>query len=159
MGSKVPTGRFYDEDEMSYTNPQVSDFKTQFFRDFPYGTDPALAILDQDILVAYAWVNTSINPGIFPDQATYTLGYLYLSAHRLVMNIRASSQGLNGQYNWAQTQKAVQGVSESFQIPERIANNPLFMQYTKTNYGAQFIELILPFLAGQMFTVMGRTKP
>jgi hypothetical protein len=144
---------------MSFTNPQVSDFKAQFIRDFPYGTDPAISILDQDILNAFAYSTISINPGLFPDQNTYFLGYLLLSAHRLVMNIRASSQGLNGQFNWAQTQKAVAGVSESFQVPERIQNNPELMMLSKTNYGAQYLELVLPFLCGQAFTVCGRTKP
>lgn len=144
---------------MAFVNPQVADFQALFVRDFPYGTDPQQSVIQQDILNAFGWVNIAINPAIFPDQATYTLGYLYLSAHKLVLNIRASTQGLNGQYNWAQTQKAVMGVSESFQIPERIAANPLFMQYTKTNYGAMFIELMMPFLSGQMFTVCGRTKP
>ena len=142
-----------------YSNPSVADFQAQFIRDFPYGTDPATSILDQDVLNAFGWVNVTINPAIFPDQSTYTYGYLYLAAHRLVLNIRASSQGLQGQYTWAQNSKAVAGVNEAFTIPERIANNPLFMQYTKTSYGAYFLELVLPFLAGQMFTVSGRTKP
>lgn len=144
---------------MAFTNPQVTDFKARFIRDFPYSTDPAIGVMDQDILNAFADTNVSINPDLFPDQATWNLGYLLYSAHCLVQNIRASSQGLNGQYSWAQTQKAVAGVSESFQIPERVQNNPALMMLTKTNYGARYLELVLPFLVGQMFTVCGRTKP
>lgn len=144
---------------MGFVNPQVTDFQNQFIRDFPYGTDSATSVINQDILNAFAYVNTVINPDIFPDQATYTLGYLYLSAHRLVMNLRASSQGLNGQFAWAQVSKSVGSVSESFQIPERIQNNPQLMMLTKTNYGMLYLELILPFFCGQFFNVSGRTKP
>lgn len=144
---------------MAFTNPQVSDFKTRFARDFPYGSDMNTSVLDTDIIIAMGDVNSLINPAIFPDQSTYTLGYLLYTAHILVLNIRNSSQGLNGQFAWAQTQKAVAGVSESFQIPERVLNNPTLMMLTKTNYGARFLDIVLPFLTGQMFAVCGRTKP
>lgn len=144
---------------MGFSQPQVSDFKARFIRDFPYSTDPETGILDQDILNAFADTTISINPGLFPDQATYTLGYLLYSAHCLVLNIRASSQGLNGQYNWAQNSKAVAGVSEGFQIPQRLVDNPLLMQLSKTNYGARYYELVQPLLVGQVFTVCGRSKP
>lgn len=144
---------------MSYTNPSTSDFKAQFVRDFPYSTDPNLGVLDSDISNAFVFVNMNINQDLFPDQASYNLGYLLLTAHYMVLNLRASSQGLNGQFNWAQTNKAVGSVSEGFQIPERIQNNPELMMLAKTNYGAQFLQLILPQLAGQVFTVRGHTKP
>jgi hypothetical protein len=144
---------------MSYTNPSTSDFKAQFVRDFPYSTDANLGVLDSDISSAFTFVNMNMNPELFPDQTSYNLGYLLLSAHYLVLNLRASSQGLNGQFNWAQMNKAVGSVSEGFQIPERIQNNPELMMLSKTNYGAQFLQLILPQLAGQVFTVLGHTKP
>ena len=144
---------------MAFTNPAVADFKNQFIRDFPYGTDPNVSVLDQDITSAFVFVNIAINPNLWGDQASYNLGYLLLSAHYLVLNLRASSQGLNGQYNWAQNSKAVQGVNEAFTIPERIVNNPDLMMLTKTNYGAQFLQLVLPLLCGQTFTVCGRSKP
>jgi hypothetical protein len=144
---------------MSYNNPAVADFKNQFIRDFPYGTDPSVSVLDQDIAGAFLFTNMSINQDLWPDQGSYTLGYLLLTAHYMVLNLRSSSQGLNGQFNWAQTQKAVGAVSESFQIPQRVIDNPELMLLTKTNYGATYLQLILPLLAGQMFSVMGRTKP
>jgi hypothetical protein len=144
---------------MSFTNPSTSDFKVQFTRDFPYGTDPNTTVLDSDISNAFTFVNMNMNQDFWHDQASYNLGYLLLTAHYLVLNLRASSQGLNGQFNWAQNNKAVGSVSEGFQIPQRIQDNPELMMLTKTNYGAQFLQLILPQLSGQMFTVMGRTKP
>lgn len=144
---------------MAYSNPSVESFKSQFSRDFPYGTDPNTTVLDSDITYAFTFVNMNINQNLFPNQGSYTLGYLLLSAHFLVTNLRASSQGMNGQFNFLQQSKGVGSVSESFGIPERILANPYFSMLTKTNYGAMFLQLILPQLSGQMFSVMGTTLP
>lgn len=143
---------------MAFNNPAVSDFKAQFFRDFPYGTDMNVSVLDQDIANAFQQTNVSINPNLWSDQGSYTLGYLLLSAHFMVLSLRASSQGLNGQYNWMQNNKSVAGVSEGFEIPQRIKDNPDFMAYYKTNYGAQYMNLVLPQLAAQIFSVRGTTR-
>ena len=142
-----------------FTAPTIANFQSQFVRDFPYGTDPNVAVLDQDILNAFNLVDMAINPCLWPNQTAYQIGYCYLAAHYLVLNLRASSQGLNGQYNWAQNNKSVGAVSEGFQIPQRIIDNPDFMMLTKTQYGARYLELVLPQLAGQMFSVCGRSKP
>lgn len=142
-----------------YVAPMVIDFKNYFNRDFPYGADIENNVLDTDITKAFGLTELAINPVLWGSQNAYTTGYLFLAAHFLVLNIRASTQGLNGQYNWAQNSKAVSGVAEAFTIPDRIANNPDFMQYTKTNYGAQYLNLLWPKLSGVMFTVCGRTLP
>lgn len=142
-----------------YTAPTVQQFQTQFVRDFRYGTDPNNFVLDQDITNAFNLVEMSINQALWPSQLAYQTAYGYLAAHFMVLNLRASSQGLNGQYNWAQNSKSVGSVSESFTIPQRIIDNPDFMQYMKTNYGAMYLNLLWPLLNGQVFTVMGRTKP
>lgn len=144
---------------MAFNNPAVADFKNQFFRDFPYGTDPSTSVLDQDITSAFQFVNVNINPDLFGDQGSYTLGYLLLSAHFLVMNLRASSQGLNGQFNFLQQSKSVGSVSESFGIPQRVLDNPEWAMLCKTNYGAQYLQIILPQMAGQVYTVAGSTRP
>lgn len=144
---------------MAFNNPSVADFKSRFFRDFPYGADPATSILDQDITSAFTFVNVNVNQDLFGDQGSYTLGYLLLSAHYLVMNLRASSQGINGQFNFLQQSKSVGGVAEAFGIPQRILDNPDWAILCKTNYGAQFIQLVLPQLAGNVFSVCGATRP
>jgi hypothetical protein len=77
----------------------------------------------------------------------------------LVLNIRSSSQGINGQFNFLQQTKSVGAVSEGFAIPQRILDNPYFSMLTKTNYGAEYLQLLLPQLAGQMFVVAGTTLP
>lgn len=104
-------------------------------------------------------VNMNINPALFPDQTSYTMGYNLLAAHYLVLNLRASSQGINGQYNFLQQSKSVGSIAESFGIPPRILDNPTFAMLCKTNYGAQYLQLLLPQLSGQMFTTFRSTLP
>lgn len=144
---------------MGYLNPSVDDFKTYYYRDFPYGTDPETSVLDQDIAKSYGQVNFAINPGLFSNQENYTLGYLLLAAHWLVIDLRMASQGIAGKYSWLTTSKSVGSVSESFQIPQRILDNPELAQLSQTNYGAKYLQLLLPNLTGQMFNVFGRTLP
>lgn len=142
---------------MAYSKPSVDDFKAYFFRDFPYGTDPATSILDLDIAKAYGQTDFNFNSDLFGTQADYTLGYLLLAAHWLVIDIRMSSQGIAGKYSWLTTNKAVGSVSEGYQIPQRILDNPELAQLSQTNYGAKFLQLILPQLSGQIFFAHGRT--
>ena len=144
---------------MAYTNPSVQDFKDYFFRDFPYGTDIETSVTDQDISNAFAMTNTTINQALFGYQASYTMGYLLLSAHFLVTNLRASSQGMNGQYSFLEQSKSVGSVSQSFAIPQRILDDPYWSMLTKTNYGAEYLQLLLPQLTGQVFIAYGRTLP
>lgn len=144
---------------MAYTNPSVADFKDFFDRDFPYGTDQETTVLDSDIAKAFRFTNVNFNPDLWGSQGDYTLGYLLLSAHYLVMNLRASSQGINGQFAFLESSKSVGSVSQSFAIPQRVLDNPDWAVLTKTNYGAQYLQLVLPQLAGQIYTVCGSTRP
>lgn len=144
---------------MAYENPSVADFKSFFNRDFPYGTDPETQVLDSDITKAFTMTNVNMNQGLFGYQTSYNIGYLLLSAHYLVMNLRASSQGINGQFNFLESSKGVGSVSEAFAIPQRVLDNPDWAILCKTNYGAQFIQLVLPQLAGNMFIARGSTRP
>lgn len=144
---------------MSFTNPQYQDFVNQFTRDFPYSTDPAQGVTTNDVANAFARVNVEMNQALFPDQATYILGYLYLTAHYLVLNLRASSQGLNGQWSWLQNNKSVDSVSEGLDIPDRMLENPQFSVLSKTHYGVFYFNLVYPFLIAQAFCVHGRTHP
>lgn len=140
---------------MAYNNPSIADFQGYFLRDFPYTSDITTGVTSQDIANAYGLVNININQGLFGSQENYTIGYFYLAAHYLVLNVRAGSQGINGQATWIQQSKAVQGVTETFSIPQRILDNPLFAQLVKTNYGYQFLQIVLPQLSGQVISVQG----
>lgn len=142
---------------MAFTFPSLQDFKNYFTRDFPYGIDPEDNVLDQDILKGMQAANAQINQSMWGTQDQFNLAYLLLSAHFLVIQMRASSQGLNGQFNFLQQGKSA-GISESFGIPQEILNNPTYSVYSKTNYGAQFLMMALPRLKGVMFSVRGHTK-
>lgn len=144
---------------MAYTAPTISDFKTRFARDFPFGIDPDTQILDSDITTAYGMVDVQINEGLFGTQGFYTQGYLLLAAHYLVLNIRASSQGINGQYNFLQNSKGVGAASEGFAIPQRFMDSPVLAMLVKTHYGALYVQMILPQLTGAVYSVCGGTLP
>jgi len=142
---------------VAFLNPSIADFKNYFTRDFPYGTDPSTSVLDTDIAKAYGQVNFAINSALFCKQENYTIGYLWLAAHWLVVDLRASSQGIAGRYNWLETGKAVGNVSSSYAIPQRILDNPSFAMLSQTQYGAKYLQLLLPGLIGNVFTVLGHT--
>lgn len=144
---------------MAYTNPSVSDFKSYFNRDFPYGTDIDTSVTDGDITKAMEQTFITINQAFFNSQQAYNVGYYLLSAHNLVMNLRASSQGINGQASWLQQSHGAGSVNESFAIPQQILNNPLYSILTKTNYGMQYLNMVLPYLTGVVGWVPGRTLP
>jgi hypothetical protein len=143
----------------TYSNPTVSEFKTYFTRDFPYSADPNVGVTDTDIARAFGQTNMNVNPALFPTQGDYTIGYLLLAAHYLVIDLRMASQGISGQPSWLETSKSVGSVSQSFAVPQKIMDNPYLALLSKTNYGGKYLELILPQLAGAVFPTYGRTLP
>lgn len=143
---------------MAFDNPTLVDFKIYFVRDFNFGTDPNLSVLDADISKAMLQCRAAMNQALFSNQENYSVGYNLLSAHFLVLNLRASSQGLNGQFNWLQNSKAVGSVNEAFTIPQMVLDNPYWSIFSKTNYGLGFLNLVLPQLCGQMFTGFGPAR-
>lgn len=144
-----------------FNTPTVQDFKNQFFRDFPYGgtNGDLTTVQDQDITRAIENAGINFSEALFANQSTFSNGYLLLTAHFLVLNLRASSQGMNGKFPWLQSGKGVGSVNESFAIPQRILDNPEYAMLASTNYGAQFLFLVLPQLTGQIFATYGRTNP
>src|SRR5690606_38879219 len=101
---------------MAFTWPSVSDFKAYFTRDFPYGEDPSTAIVDADITKAIGEAKFNVNETLFATQEQFTIGCMYAIAHYLVMDLRASSQGINGQFTWLENSKSVGAVSQAFSI-------------------------------------------
>ncbi len=144
---------------MAYNNPTITDFKAWFARDFPYGTDPNVSVLDADIGKAFQLTDMNMSQQLFGSQEQFTFGYLLLAAHNLVLDLRSSSQGLNGQWTWLEQSKGVGSVNAGYAIPQRILDNPNFAQYFATNYGAQYMGQLWPQLSGMVYTVPGRTLP
>lgn len=143
---------------MAYTNPTVADFKAYFVRDFVYGVTTS-TVQDADITSGLNDAAINFNPALWADQASYNIGFLLLSAHFLCMNLRASSQGIAGQFEWDVQSKSVGNVSESFAIPQRILDNPEFSYLSKTSYGVKYLMFVLPQLSGQILIACGRTLP
>lgn len=141
---------------MAFTQPTVSDFKAYFTRDFPYGVTNN-TILDSDITKAIDEAAVNFNEALFSTQGTYSMAFLYLSAHYLVMDIRASGQGISGSFPWLTSSKGVGSVSESSSIPTFISDNPMLAHLGKTYYGAKYISLVYPKLIGNMFSSYGGT--
>jgi hypothetical protein len=144
---------------VAFTYPTVSDFQEFFARDFPYGTDPENFVLNSDISKAQSMAQSGFPQNLFGDQSSFNVAFNLLSAHWLVTNLRTAGQGLNGQYNFLQNSKAVGSVNEAFAIPQRILDNPSWSMLTKTNYGAQFLQLLLPQLTGAIYIAHGTTIP
>jgi hypothetical protein len=146
---------------MAFTNPVINDFVQYFQRDFPYGYNNGdlSTVQNNDIQNAINDASGFINPALFAGQAPYNVGFLNLTAHFLVMSLRASSQGIAGQFSWLNNSKGVGGVSEGIAIPQQILDNPMFSALCKTNYGLKFVFLILPNLVGVSFTAYGPTHP
>lgn len=144
---------------MGWVNPSIDDFKAYYVRDFPYGIDPNTSILDQDITNAFALVDSNISQDGWATQNSYSIAYNSLAAHFLVMNINASSQGINGAFEWLTQSKGVGAVSTAYAIPQRILDNPLLSMFTKTNYGAAYLAMLLPNLIGACFIAPGSTRP
>lgn len=147
------------QDQTQYQNPSVAQFQSYYDRDFPFGTDINTQVRIQDVLKAFQQANAQLNGTLYLSQGSWTLGYLWLAAHYLCTNINASSQGLNGQFNWGEQSKSADGVSQSFAIPPDIASSVVFNAFTKTNYGAMYILDVYPRLTGGMSSTRGWTKP
>lgn len=143
-----------------FSNPDENDFKTLFFRDFPYGgTNGDLStVQDQDITQAILETGLSINPDLFGDQSNYQLAFLYLAAHMLSINLKNSTQGLSGTYSWLTGSRGAGSVSSSYSIPEDILKNPVLAQLSTTQYGAKYLSLILSGLSGGAGICVGQTQ-
>lgn len=140
-----------------YTNPTVAEFKAYFPTNFPYGNDPYTQVTDTAIQKAIDEAALNINQSLFCSQNAYTTAMMYLSAHYLVSDLLVSGSQCAGQEQWLISSKSVGSVSESFSIPQRILDNPLFAWYSTTRYGNRYLMMIMPLLSGQVFIVGGAT--
>lgn len=150
------------KDQVQYQGPSVADFQTKFFRDFPFDltftNDQNKYIFIQDILSAMQQANSQINSTLYLNQVSFAAGNLWLTAHRLCVNINNSSQGLNGRFNWGETSKGVGPASQSFGVPEKIQSMPYLYAFCNTNYGADYALDLYPRLTGGMSSTRGWTK-
>jgi len=116
-------------------------------------------IIDNDIEKAFAEAKMMLNQSLFSSDDNIKLGYLYLTAHFLVNDIRAAQRGISGLGAFPLQSRSVGSVSESYGIPDMYLKNPVYSFYTQSAYGLKFLNMVLPFLVGNFAAVQGGTNP
>ena len=117
-------------------------------------------VTDYDIARALSPAGSfNFNSGLFASQSEFTYASGLLTAHYLVNSVVAGTTGLGGKANWLTSDQSGGNVSQSFEIPDRIKKSPYLASLSKTPYGMQFLELVLPQLIGNMQTFPRRTLP
>lgn len=151
---------------MDLSTITIQQFKDRFYRDFTYkkvdenGIDSIPDqdfVQDQDIQNAFNDAKPLLNQALLGSDATITLGYLYLSAHCLSLNIKAASAGVNsgGTGAFPVTSRSVGSVSEAYQVPDAYKDDPILAQYAQTAYGQKYLAMVMPMLRGNMAGVIG----
>jgi len=138
-------------------NTTLENFKEYFNRDFPFGSDIELHVLDSDVTKALDRAATQINTSLFATQAEYTIAFNHLSAHYLVTSINNSSQGLGSTFKWPANSRSVGGVSESVTIPDSVMKSPFLASLMSTGYGVAYLEQIWTLSRGAIYTSAGAT--
>lgn len=140
----------------------LEDFKTRFARDFKYGkgTD---TVMDADIANAMQDAMRVFNPRLF-SVADGWLGFLYLSAHFVRINIEASGGlsaeteglGVENQAEQVLSGAGAAGVNKNYvEPPEWVKRIPLFQQLWLTTYGQKYVAMAQPKLIGNVSVVAG----
>ena len=109
---------------------------------------------DSDILNAYNEAKVNFNEGLFPDDQTALMVFLYLTAYYLTVDFN-NALGSNG--IGIATSRSVGSVSESYTIPQWINDYPTLAMYATNGYGVKYCTLIKPYLVGNVMLIQGRT--
>lgn len=139
----------------------VEEFKDYFDRDFPYSSNPddLEGIRDKDILKAFGEASLVFNPAFFACDKDKKLGFLYLAAHYLVVDINNSSQGLSSNFAGFLTNKSVGSVSVGKTLPDWIMASPIYSEIALDGYGNKYLSLIITQMVGNVVVVKGTTLP
>lgn len=121
--------------------------------------DDLTRVLDSDIEGAQQDASFNINEALFEGQSDWGRAFNYLTAHMLVEKMLMAGEGLASQYNWLTKSKSVGDVSESFDIPDRIKDDPMLAAYSKTRYGMAYLQIISPLIIGNMGTFFRKAPP
>lgn len=117
-------------------------------------------VLDSDVTKAFAQAKIKFNQALFDTDADIEMGYLWLTAHYMVIDLQAALQGVassGGSFNVSS--RSVGSVSESYDIPEVYKKSPFVSFLAKTAYGEKYFSLIQSRLVGNTFVVGGGTRP
>lgn len=148
------TKRFYKCVTASTTALPTVEAAWQIYSDDIYNY-----VLDADIEKAFKESQIVFNQGLFSSDEQLTLGYLYLTAHYLVQDLKAAQQGVSDAGSFAVSSRSVGNVSESYAIPTALTDDPVLSYFTKTQYGQKYLSMVLPLLVGNMAIAQGATTP
>jgi hypothetical protein len=140
----------------------VDDFKAYFVRDFFYytsGDSTRETITDNDLTKALFEAKVNFNPGLFPDDDTIKVAYMYLCAHYLCVNVQTAATGINSVGYCPVNSRSVGDVSESYEIPEWLKKDPTLYSYNTTRYGQLYLSIVRPLLIGNVHVFKGWTTP
>lgn len=114
-------------------------------------------ILDDDIQKAFtqAYPNANINFGATCNEKVNI--YLHLVAFYLVFDIKNSSAGINSSFTGTLSSKSVGDVSESYNIPNWMMQDPMYSIYAANGYGLKYLSLIAPYMAITILFSKGNT--
>lgn len=114
-------------------------------------------ITDEDIEKAMTQARPNANE-IFGTTCNEKLNiYLHLIAFYLVFDIKNASTGINSSYLGTLASKSVGDVSESYNIPQWMLEDPMFSIYSQNGYGLKYLSLIAPYLAITLLFSRGET--
>lgn len=116
-------------------------------------------VSDADIERAFAEAQITFNQSLFTTDANIKMGYLYLTAHYLVNDLRAALGGIAANGLFPVASRSVGNVSESYNIPQMYLDDPIFAYLTSTPYGMKYLSMIVAQLRGNVFVVTGWTLP
>lgn len=116
-------------------------------------------VQDIDIQHAFAEAQMNFNQGLFGTDAEITLGYLYLTAHYLCNDIRASRAGIMANPAFPMTSRSAGSMSESYSVPDAYKDNPVLAFYISSAYGMKYLAMVLPKMVGNVGVVAGMTRP
>jgi len=142
----------------------VADFKSEFDRDFIYGTGLS-TVRDVDITRAMVQGNSLFNGNLWSSDDETKLAFLLVSAHCLVLNIqmagglqsKPTGQGINNKGGGIQSSKSVGQVSVNYAIPQSVVESPVLNQFMRTDYGQRYLQMAAPRLVGNMVLLPGLT--
>lgn len=139
----------------------AADFKDYFDRDFPYSVSESdlTKIRNKDINKAIGEAGMLYNPDMFIDEDDKKIGFLYLTAHYLVIDISNASTGINGKFSGYLTSKSVGSVSSGYNLPQWILESPLYSGLGQTVYGMKYLSLMAVNAIGNVGIAAGASLP
>lgn len=144
-----------------FNSVSVDDFKEYFDRHFPFAPDKDPDnlgyIRDKDIEIAFQQAQVNFNSGIWDDNDSAKIAYLFLTAHYLCMDMRMAQSGLASSGAFTMSSKSVGDVSASYAIPEAFMNSPILNYLTSTEFGLKYLSLLYPRTIGSATVVLGTT--